>query len=62
MPLVSGTVESHKIPSNDANIKIVISFLGRNIKTKNRIERKEYKIANKFFFENDRLLPDPDIK
>ena len=51
IPLVRGTVASHKTPSKAAKIKIVISFFGTIIKIINRIERKEQSTTNKFFFD-----------
>tara|TARA_Y100000741_G_C18139711_1_gene512608 strand:+ start:704 stop:865 length:162 start_codon:yes stop_codon:yes gene_type:complete len=41
IPLVKGTVESHKMPNNAAKISIVISFLGKKIKTKKSNDLKE---------------------
>ena len=41
IPLVSGTVASHKTPSKAAKINIVISFFGTIIKIINRIDLKE---------------------
>jgi hypothetical protein len=40
IPLVSGTVESHKMPNKAAKIKIVISVFGKKIKIKNKIDLK----------------------
>ena len=37
IPLVRGTVESQRIPSNAAKISTVISVLGRKINNKNKI-------------------------
>ena len=51
IPLVKGTVESHKIPKSEAKILIVISVLGRNIKTKNKIDLSEYSITSKSFLD-----------
>ena len=51
IPLVRGTVESHKIPNNEANINTINSVLGIKIKSKNKIALKEYKSASKFFLE-----------
>ena len=51
IPLVRGTVESHRIPSNAAKIKTVTSVLGRKINTKNKSARSVYKMTRRFFFE-----------
>ena len=51
IPLVNGTVESHKIPNSAAKINIVISFLGKKIKIKKSTALKEYKIARRFFLD-----------
>ena len=52
IPLVKGTVESHKIPNTDAKIKTVSSFFGEIIKNKKRNDLILYKTDNKFFLDN----------
>ena len=51
MPLVRGTVDSQRIPSNDAKIKTVISVFGKKINVKNSNARKVYKITKRFFLD-----------
>ena len=41
IPLVNGTVESHRIPKIEAKMIIVISVLGKKIKVKNNIDLKD---------------------
>ena len=40
IPLVNGTVDSHKIPSKEAKTITDISVFGRKINTKNNIARR----------------------
>jgi len=52
IPLVKGTVESHKIPKVAEKTSTVNSFFGATIKERNNKDLSEYKTDKRFFLRS----------